>query len=76
MSDAVKRAVAVTLAGSALPASLADLDPQGRRKVETEARWHKSTPEAYYRDSLAARRTSAELDDVTSKVLAAIGARR
>ena len=59
-----------------LPSSFQELDPQARRKVGVEARWHRTTPEAYYREALSDRLDAASTHAITDDVLSAVRTRR
>ncbi|WP_146247707.1 hypothetical protein [Curtobacterium sp. MCSS17_006] len=72
MKSAIDRAVGEARTAGALPERLEDVDAQTRRKVEVEARWHRMTPERYYREALTARNAANSLDETTDDVLAEI----
>ena len=80
MTDAASRvarlAYDVQAATAPPPASFLDLDPQTRRQVEAEARWRDTTPEAHYREALAAREATVSRTTVTDDVVAQIRSRR
>lgn len=72
MSADVARIASEVQAAMPLPDGLDGLDVQARRQVEVLARWHRTTPEEFYRDALAQRRTASVSEELAATAVAEI----